>query len=88
LNAFMTSRSDPLVRAFRVALRREGYEPKLLAKGGTADLNHAAAWNCPLAAYGPGDSRLDHTAEEHISLEEYCGSITVLEKSLFRFMES
>lgn len=85
LGAHITTKADPLVRALRVALRQQGYEPKLLAKGGTADLNHAAFWNCPLAAYGPGDSRLDHTAEEHISLEEYARSVLLLEEGLTRF---
>jgi LysW-gamma-L-lysine carboxypeptidase len=88
LGAHMTTKADPLVRALRVALRQQGHEPKLLAKGGTADLNHAAAWNCPLVAYGPGDSRLDHTAEEHISLEEYARSVLLLEEGLTRFMGS
>ncbi len=85
LGAHMTTKTDPLVRALRVALRRQGYEPKLLAKGGTADLNHAAVWNCPLGAYGPGDSRLDHTGNEHISLEEYVRSVEILREGLVRF---
>jgi LysW-gamma-L-lysine carboxypeptidase len=88
LGAHMTTKTDPLVRALRVALRQQRHEPRLLAKGGTADLNHAAAWNCPLAAYGPGDSRLDHTAEEHISLEEYFRSVDVLKRGISRFMGS
>ncbi len=85
LRAHMTTKTDPLVRALRVVLRRQGYEPKLLAKGGTADLNHAAVWNCPLGAYGPGDSRLDHTGNEHISLEEYVRSVEILREGLVRF---
>ncbi len=88
LGAHMTSKGDSLVRALRVALRQRDYEPKLLAKGGTADLNHAAVWNCPLGAYGPGDSRLDHTAEENIFLEEYVASVEVLQDALNRFMVS
>ncbi len=82
LGAHMTTKTDPLVRALRVALRQQGHEPKLLAKGGTADLNHAAAWNCPLAAYGPGDSRLDHTGNEHISLKEYVESVEILSEGI------
>ena len=85
LGAHMTTKADPLVRALRVALRQQGHEPKLLAKGGTADLNHAAFWNCPLAAYGPGDSRLDHTGNEHISLEEYVESVEILSKGIVYF---
>ncbi len=35
-------------------------------------------WQCPIVAYGPGDSNLDHTPHEHIQLEEYGLAITVL----------
>jgi len=40
------------------------------------------AWQVPLLAYGPGDSNLDHTPTEHISITEYLGSIRVLAKAL------
>jgi LysW-gamma-L-lysine carboxypeptidase len=39
-------------------------------------------WDCPIVAYGPGDSRLDHTAEEHIRIDEYRRSISVLARAL------
>jgi len=32
--------------------------------------------------YGPGDSSLDHTPNEHISLEEYLKSVSVLHQAL------
>jgi LysW-gamma-L-lysine carboxypeptidase len=75
-------RNNPLVRALRAAIREEGGTPRLLAKGGTADFNYAAAWGCPMAAWGPGDSRLDHTGEERIDLDEYLRSIRVLARIL------
>ena len=81
-------RSDPAVRALRVALREEGRTPRLLAKQGTADFNLAAAWGCPLAVYGPGDSRLDHTAEERLDLREYRGALKVLDRALRTLMTS
>jgi LysW-gamma-L-lysine carboxypeptidase len=31
-----------------------------------------------MLAYGPGDSRLDHTPEEHVPIEEYLRAIRVL----------
>ena len=44
----------------------------LFIKTGTADLNLVApAWNCPGLAYGPGDSTLDHTPNEHLDLKEF-----------------
>jgi LysW-gamma-L-lysine carboxypeptidase len=80
--AHAEERNNPLVRALRAAIREEGGTPRLLAKGGTADFNYAAAWGCPMAAWGPGDSRLDHTVEERIDLDEYLRSVRVLSRIL------
>ena len=41
-------------------------------------------WKRPIVAYGPGDSSLDHTPEEHLDLEEYLAAIRVLERVLER----
>ncbi len=35
-------------------------------------------WDCPIVAYGPGNSDLDHTPNEHIVLEEYLKAIKIL----------
>jgi len=86
LDAHMVGKNDPVVRAFRTAIRRKGHKPRLLAKGGTADFNIAARWGCPMAAYGPGDSHLDHTSEERLHLNEYSGSIQILEDTLGKLM--
>ena len=29
------------------------------------------AWGCPIVAYGPGDSRLDHAPNEQVPVREY-----------------
>jgi LysW-gamma-L-lysine carboxypeptidase len=42
----------------------------------------APVWQCPILAYGPGDSVLDHTPNEHIDLVEYHQAIGVLERAL------
>ena len=54
-------------------------------------MNHLAygyeehpAWSCPMVAYGPGDSSLDHTPDEHLRIEEYEKSIAVLVAMLGR----
>lgn len=39
-------------------------------------------WDCPIVAYGPGDSSLDHTPHEHISLDEYHQAVTILQTVL------
>ena len=60
-----------------------GWEPRFVYKTGTADLNIVAPlWKCPMLVYGPGDSNLDHTPDEHISLEEYMKSVLVLREAL------
>ena len=56
-----------VVRALCTGIRRAGAQPTLLRKLGTSDMNLAVpAWDCPAAAYGPGDSHLDHTDGESL----------------------
>ncbi len=45
------------------------------------------AWQCPIVAYGPGDSSLDHTPNEHLSLEEYWKAVKVVEGTLTAFAQ-
>lgn len=79
----MADKNTPLARALLAGIRREGGKPGYLLKTGTSDMNVVGpAWGCPIAAYGPGDSSLDHTPEEHIELEEYLRAIRVLEGAL------
>jgi LysW-gamma-L-lysine carboxypeptidase len=76
----MQSPRTEVARAFRVAIRDAGGDPRLLRKTGTSDMNlFAAAWDCPMVTYGPGDSDLDHAPNEHLSLAEYDRSVAVLE---------
>ncbi|MGM0401691.1 MAG: [LysW]-lysine hydrolase [Chloroflexota bacterium] len=82
---FRASTRNPLVSAFRAAIRAEGDRPTYVSKTGTSDMNVLGPrWACPIVAYGPGDSRLDHTPNEHISLDEYLRAIRVLERVLQR----
>jgi N-acetyl-ornithine/N-acetyl-lysine deacetylase len=81
--AYRGPRAGPLVSAFVRAMRREGISPAFKLKTGTSDMNVVApVWNCPIVAYGPGDSALDHTPNEHINLAEYHQAINVLEQAL------
>jgi len=77
--AHATDRNDPVVRALSAAVREAGGRPRPKLKTGTADLNVVGpAWGCPIAAYGPGDSALDHTPDERLEIGEYARSIDVL----------
>jgi LysW-gamma-L-lysine carboxypeptidase len=81
-------KNTALVRAFLSAIRAAGGKPAFALKSGTADLNLVApVWGCPAVAYGPGDSNLDHTSNEHISLSEYRRSIGVLKEVLNQLMQ-
>ncbi|WP_254536140.1 [LysW]-lysine hydrolase [Halomarina litorea] len=76
----MQSPRTEVARAFRVAIREAGGDPRLLRKTGTADMNlYAKAWDCPMVTYGPGDSDLDHAPDEHLSLAAFDRSVAVLE---------
>jgi LysW-gamma-L-lysine carboxypeptidase len=75
----MQSPRTPLARAFRVAIREAGGDPRLLKKTGTADMNiYADAWDCPMVTHGPGDSDLDHAPSEHLELRELDRAVAVL----------
>jgi len=76
-------KGNPLVAGFLRAVRAEGGTPRFKVKTGTSDMNVVGpAWQCPMLAYGPGDSRLDHTPTEHIRLDEYLQAIRVLTRVL------
>jgi [amino group carrier protein]-lysine/ornithine hydrolase len=81
--AYQSSRNSPLVAAFNRALRQAQIRPRYKLKTGTSDMNVVGPiWQCPIVAYGPGDSSLDHTPHEQISLEEYAQAIDILRSVL------
>jgi acetylornithine deacetylase/succinyl-diaminopimelate desuccinylase-like protein len=81
--AFQSNRTIPLSRAFIQAIRATGLRPTFKNKTGTSDMNVVGPiWGQNIVAYGPGDSRLDHTPQEHIRLDEYQHAIQVLQHVL------
>ena len=84
-------RQNALVRSFLSAIRSNeaAVQPGFLVKTGTSDMNVVGPlWKCPIVAYGPGDSALDHTPNEHLSLDEYWRAVLVLETAVRAFAES
>jgi LysW-gamma-L-lysine carboxypeptidase len=84
-------RNTVLVRSFLSAIREVSPDaaPGFVVKTGTSDMNVVAPlWRCPIVAYGPGDSALDHTPHEHLSLDEYWRAIAVVETALRRLADS
>jgi LysW-gamma-L-lysine carboxypeptidase len=74
-------RTSPLARQLNAAIRAEGGQPGFVLKTGTSDMNVVGrVWNCPIAAYGPGDSNLDHTPNEHLPLAEYDRAVRTLRR--------
>ena len=82
---FEADHSSPLVRALLLAVidvRKK--RPMLLRKTGTGDMNVLGhSFKIPVVTYGPGDPHASHTANEHVSIEEFVSSIEVYERALF-----
>lgn len=78
-------RQNALVRSFLSAIRGvdASAQPGFVLKTGTSDMNVVApVWKCPVVAYGPGDSSLDHTPREHVPVEDYWRAVQVVEGML------
>jgi LysW-gamma-L-lysine carboxypeptidase len=84
--AYHAAKNNRLVRAFIKAAAEEGTRIYFKVKSGTSDMNVVGpVWQCPIAAYGPGDSSLDHTPDEHIDLREYHRAIALLARVVAEF---
>jgi LysW-gamma-L-lysine carboxypeptidase len=89
--AWRSGRDTLLVRSFLAAIREvePDARPSFVVKTGTSDMNVVGPlWGCPIVAYGPGDSSLDHTPHEHIVLDEYWRAVRCLERALQRLAET
>jgi LysW-gamma-L-lysine carboxypeptidase len=86
---FEVNKASPLVHILSSSVRKVLNKPAmLLHKTGTGDMNILGkAMNLPIVTYGPGDSHLDHTLEEHIDVSEYLNSIEVYKETLLRLSE-
>ena len=82
--AWLTPKRNHLCRSLQGAIRQEaGHKARFSVKTGTCDMNVVGpAWQCPIVAYGPGDSLLDHTPNEYIALAEFHASTRILTRAL------
>ena len=82
--AFEADRRSVIVRALAWGIRKTTLNyASFSRKTGTGDMNVLGnALKIPVVTYGPGDSTLDHTPNEHIDIQEYTDSIEVLKKTL------
>ncbi len=86
---FEVNKASPLVHVLSSSVRKVLNKPAtLLHKTGTGDMNILGkAMNLPIVTYGPGDSHLDHTLDEHIEIKEYLEAIAVYKETLLRLGE-
>lgn len=86
--AYEADKNSILVKSLSWAIRKvRSKQAILLRKTGTGDMNLLGnALRIPVVTYGPGDSNLDHTSNEHIDIQEYIDSITVLQEVLIRLL--
>ena len=79
---FQEDPDSRLVHAFKDAIKEQsGRECRLLRKTGTSDVNDFVSRNKTSAVvYGPGNSKLDHTPLENVSIKEFYDSIEILKK--------
>jgi len=89
VESFEVDKSSPLVHVMSSSIRKVLNKPAtLMHKTGTGDMNILGhAMNLPIVTYGPGDSHLDHTLEEHIVINEYLASIQVYKETLLKLAE-
>ena len=82
-------RRNALTSAFLAAIRAEGGKGAFVYKTGTSDMNVLArVFDSPIVAYGPGDSSLDHTPDEHLDLAEYLRACRVVQGVVERLMRA
>ncbi len=86
---FEANKSSPLVHVISSSVRKVLNRPAtLLRKTGTGDMNLLGkAMNLPIVTYGPGDSHLDHTVDEHIEIQEYLNAIAVYKETILKLAE-
>ncbi len=87
--AFQVAANSLLVRSVSYAIRKVmNKQATLLRKTGTGDMNILGRTIAiPIVTYGPGDSHLDHTKDEHVDIFEYLTSIEVYKETILKLCE-
>jgi LysW-gamma-L-lysine carboxypeptidase len=81
---YLVDKKSFLVKAFaRSIWKIRKTRAKLMNKTGTGDMNHyGPEMDIPVITYGPGNSHLDHTPHEKVSIKDFLDSIEVIKESL------
>lgn len=82
---YTTKLNSNLVRAINRSLLKTGYaKPTFVTKSGTGDMNtYALSFGIDAVTYGPGDTKLSHTQEERVDVEEIFACSKILYSSAF-----
>ncbi|RLG20015.1 acetyl-lysine deacetylase, partial [Candidatus Micrarchaeota archaeon] len=81
LDGVETDMNEPVARALVKSIREQGLKPRYVKKLSSSDMNIINS-KVKTVAYGPGDSKLDHTDEERVSIEDYLKSIKIVRGAL------
>ncbi|NLB77000.1 MAG: M20/M25/M40 family metallo-hydrolase, partial [Crenarchaeota archaeon] len=83
---FEANKATRLVHVLSSSVRKVLNKPAtLLRKTGTGDMNILGkSMNLPIVTYGPGDSHLDHTVDEHIEIQEYLNTIEIYKETILK----
>ena len=81
LEGVETDMNDPAARVLVKSIRAHGIKPRFVKKLSSSDMNIINS-KVKTVAYGPGDSKLDHTDEERVKIEDYLLSIEILKGAL------
>jgi LysW-gamma-L-lysine carboxypeptidase len=86
---YEADKNSILVRAIAYGIRQvTKNQAVLLRRTGSGDMNlFGSARKTPVITYGPGDSHLDHTSNEQISVKDYIDSIQILYSGLMKLPE-
>jgi LysW-gamma-L-lysine carboxypeptidase len=81
---YLADNKSKLVKSFSRSIYIQTHKlVTLVKKSGTGDMNYFGnATGTPCITYGPGDSHLDHTDNEHIIIEDYLEAIKVISQAL------
>ncbi|RLI35846.1 hypothetical protein DRO55_04740 [Candidatus Bathyarchaeota archaeon] len=85
---FVADRRTPLMKALAEAIEEVvGVPARFIRKTGTGDMNiFGSRVGVPVATYGPGNSRLSHTNDEYVKVDEYLTSIRVYRRTLEKLL--
>lgn len=87
-DSYRAKLDSPLVRAMSRSILKNGEKPNLVVKSGTGDMNtYALTFGIDAVTYGPGDAKLSHTSEEHVSINEIFKCASILERSANELLE-